>query len=123
MPFHRRGVEQSGAGVGSTPTRMEVVMGSSLGAQTAGESTVASVNELLDQFGGLDGIIQKLEDSGLGDQLSSWIGKGDNLPVSADQIKGALSGAGWTRSRTSWALTSMWLPASSPRCYRRRWTR
>jgi uncharacterized protein YidB (DUF937 family) len=53
-----------------------------------------SVNDLLDQFGGLDGITKKIRDSGLDDQLSSWIGKGDNLPVSADQIKGALSGSG-----------------------------
>lgn len=53
-----------------------------------------SVNGVLDQFGGLDGITKKLQDSGLDDQLSSWIGKGDNLPVSADQIKGALSTAG-----------------------------
>ena len=53
-----------------------------------------SVGGLLDQFGGLDGITKKLEDSGLDEQLSSWIGKGDNLPISADQIKGALSGGG-----------------------------
>jgi uncharacterized protein YidB (DUF937 family) len=53
-----------------------------------------SVNGVLEQFGGLDGITEKLQESGLDDQLSSWIGKGDNLPVSADQIKGALSKSG-----------------------------
>jgi uncharacterized protein YidB (DUF937 family) len=53
-----------------------------------------SVGGLFEQFGGLDGITQKLQESGLDDQLSSWIGKGDNLSISADQIKGALSGGG-----------------------------
>ncbi len=41
---------------------------------------------------GLDlaGITDKLKEGGLGDQLSSWLGDGDNEPVSADQITNAL---------------------------------
>jgi uncharacterized protein YidB (DUF937 family) len=53
-----------------------------------------NVNALLEQFGGVDGIMRKLQDSGLGDQLSSWIGKGDNAPISADQVKNALGADG-----------------------------
>ena len=49
-----------------------------------------NVSALLDQFGGIDGIMKKLQDSGLGDQVSSWIGKGENAAVSPDQIKNAL---------------------------------
>ena len=49
-----------------------------------------NVSALLDQFGGVDGIMKKLQDSGLGDQVSSWIGKGENAAVSPDQIKSAL---------------------------------
>jgi uncharacterized protein YidB (DUF937 family) len=39
------------------------------------------------QTGGLSGLAQTFKDKGLGDAISSWIGTGDNLPVSADQIK------------------------------------
>ena len=41
-------------------------------------------------LGGLGGIVGKLQQGGLGDQVSSWLGAGANLPVSADQLRGAL---------------------------------
>jgi uncharacterized protein YidB (DUF937 family) len=40
--------------------------------------------------GGLTGLTDKLKDAGLGDQVSSWLGMGQNLPISEDQIKAAL---------------------------------
>lgn len=52
-----------------------------------------NVNALLEQFGGIDGIMSKLQESGLGDHLNSWIGKGENQSVSPDQIKDALGKA------------------------------
>jgi uncharacterized protein YidB (DUF937 family) len=42
------------------------------------------------QEGGLSGLVSKLKSSGLGDQVNSWIGTGDNSPVSANQLKSAL---------------------------------
>ena len=41
---------------------------------------------------GLDigGIADKLKQGGLGDQVSSWLGDGENAPVSADDITNAL---------------------------------
>ena len=42
------------------------------------------------QSGGLAGLIQKFNEKGLGDLMSSWISTGKNLPISADQIKNAL---------------------------------
>ncbi len=46
----------------------------------------------LTEGNGLDlaGITDKLKEGGLGDQLSSWLGDGENAPVSADQITNAL---------------------------------
>jgi uncharacterized protein YidB (DUF937 family) len=41
--------------------------------------------------GGVNGILGQLQQAGLGDQVASWIGTGQNLPISADQIKSALS--------------------------------
>ena len=38
----------------------------------------------------LGGIADKLKQGGLGDQVDSWMGDGDNLPVSADQVKEAV---------------------------------
>jgi uncharacterized protein YidB (DUF937 family) len=41
--------------------------------------------------GGLSAIVAKLQQSGLGGQVSSWLGNGQNLPITADQLKQVLS--------------------------------
>lgn len=41
--------------------------------------------------GGLNGVLAQLQSAGLGDQVSSWLGNGSNLPISAEQIQAALS--------------------------------
>ncbi len=41
--------------------------------------------------GGLSSIVAKLQQSGLGAQVSSWLGNGENLPITADQLKQVLS--------------------------------
>src|SRR5450432_4459834 len=40
--------------------------------------------------GGLNAIVAKLQQAGLGDQVKSWIGTGANLPITADQVRQAL---------------------------------
>ena len=40
--------------------------------------------------GGLSGMLQSFHDKGLGGLMSSWIGIGQNLPISADQIQHVL---------------------------------
>ncbi len=47
------------------------------------------VIEMLSQQG-LSDLLQKLKDKGLGDIVSSWIGKGTNLPISGEQLQHAL---------------------------------
>lgn len=49
---------------------------------------------MLEQFGGLDGALDKLRESGLGEQVQSWIGSGANADVSPEQVQSALSGKG-----------------------------
>ena len=44
--------------------------------------------------GGLGGLIGALTQGGLGNVASSWVGTGQNLPVSADQLQSALGGGG-----------------------------
>jgi uncharacterized protein YidB (DUF937 family) len=45
-------------------------------------------------MGGLGGLAQKFQQAGMGNVIASWIGKGENMPISADQISSILgSGA------------------------------
>lgn len=42
------------------------------------------------QVGGISGLQQMFEQKGLGGVVASWIGSGQNLPISADQIQNVL---------------------------------
>lgn len=42
------------------------------------------------QYGDLNGLVTKLQQSGLGPQVQSWLGNGTNIPITADQLKAAL---------------------------------
>jgi uncharacterized protein YidB (DUF937 family) len=41
-------------------------------------------------LGSLGGLLQQLQQSGLGPQVASWLGNGKNMPVTADQLRAAL---------------------------------
>jgi uncharacterized protein YidB (DUF937 family) len=40
--------------------------------------------------GGLNAIVAKLQQSGFGDQVKSWLGNGQNLPITAEQLQQVL---------------------------------
>ena len=63
------------------------VMGK-LGGTEGGMAQIAL--DMFNQHGGLNGVLDKLKTSGLGDQVASWVGTGENQAVSADQITSAL---------------------------------
>jgi uncharacterized protein YidB (DUF937 family) len=42
-------------------------------------------------LGGLQGVVNQLQAAGLGRQVQSWLSGGSNLPITADQLKAALS--------------------------------
>ncbi len=42
------------------------------------------------ELGGLNGLVEKFNQAGLGDVVNSWIGKGENQPISADQLTNVL---------------------------------
>ena len=48
------------------------------------------VGALMNNSGGLSGILGKLQQSGLGDAAASWVGTGNNQAVSPDALGGAL---------------------------------
>jgi uncharacterized protein YidB (DUF937 family) len=41
-------------------------------------------------LGNLQGIVNQLQQGGLGPQVQSWLGSGANLPVTPDQLRAAL---------------------------------
>jgi uncharacterized protein YidB (DUF937 family) len=42
------------------------------------------------ETGGLGGLIQSFNQLGLGDIISSWVGAGDNAPITPDQVQKVL---------------------------------
>lgn len=71
---------------------LDMVMGAvtkqATGSQGDLLSSVASM--IGSSEGGLSGLVSSLANSGLKDQVASWVSTGANLPVSAEQIQSAL---------------------------------
>ena len=63
------------------------------GGQGGNSPLVGLVQALIQQHGGLNGLLQKFQQSGLAEQAASWVGTGTNLPVSPGQISAALGGS------------------------------
>lgn len=67
------------------------VLGGRMGNQGAGNSIIATVLQLLSNYpGGIAGLLQKFQNNGLGDIVASWIGTGQNLPISPTQLQAVL---------------------------------
>ncbi len=92
---------------------LDSILGSVLGGGAQGQSSgqAALINAVIQMVankaggavggagasgaaGGLGGLIGALTQGGLGNVASSWVGTGQNLPVSADQLQSALGGGG-----------------------------
>jgi uncharacterized protein YidB (DUF937 family) len=71
------------------------MIGNQLGQGNNKTDLIQAVIALLgnQQAGGLSGIISQFQQAGLSDIVSSWVGTGQNLPISADQIQQALGGS------------------------------
>jgi len=50
----------------------------------------AALNSLLAQNGGMQGLMNKFSQGGLGEIFSSWVGMGENKSISPDQINSLL---------------------------------
>lgn len=42
------------------------------------------------ELGGLPGLVAKFQQAGLGDVVASWVGKGENLPITSEQLSAVL---------------------------------
>ncbi len=66
-----------------------------LGGQAGQAASLMGVaSDLLDKVGGVQGLVQVLQQHGLGDQVQSWIGNGANQPVSGSALGQVLDKAG-----------------------------
>ena len=70
-----------GGGLGS-------VLGSALGGGGGGGAGAGAGS-----LGGLGGLVEQLSRAGLGDVAKSWVGTGQNLPISPDQLGQVLGGS------------------------------
>jgi uncharacterized protein YidB (DUF937 family) len=60
-------------------------------ASQTGRSPITAILEMLQtQPGGLAGVLEQFNSSGLGAAVSSWQSQGSNIPVSPPQVQGAL---------------------------------
>jgi uncharacterized protein YidB (DUF937 family) len=55
-----------------------------------GAGMVSVVNGVLEQHGGLQGVVNEFEQKGLGATVRSWVSTGPNQPISADDMQRAL---------------------------------
>lgn len=72
------------------------------GASGAGAGAMGGVlSQIVASQGGIGGLVQKFQQSGMGDHVQSWVGHGSNLPISAQQIESVFSNQqvqGWAQS-------------------------
>jgi uncharacterized protein YidB (DUF937 family) len=64
---------------------LENVLG--IGAQQSQGSMLQVALQLLQQNGGLPGIISKFEHGGMADHVESWVATGANMPISGAQLQ------------------------------------
>lgn len=75
---------------------LDSVMGALGGAGGNGSGNNAMLDAVMQLLsnqggnGGLAGLVKTFQEQGLGEHIASWIGTGQNLPVSAEQIRAAL---------------------------------
>lgn len=65
-------------------------VGGQFGLGDKGGDLMALVTQHLQGQGGLQGLISNLQEKGLGEQAASWVGTGENQPMSAEQAQNAL---------------------------------
>jgi uncharacterized protein YidB (DUF937 family) len=54
---------------------------------------VNAIGGFIQQQGGLENLINNFHQKGLGNVVSSWVGTGQNLPISADQLTRVMGNA------------------------------
>ncbi|ACA91031.1 MULTISPECIES: YidB family protein [Burkholderia cepacia complex] len=70
------------------------IVGGLIGGQAGGNSQSALITTALEfinnQPGGLNGLIEKFKAGGAGEIIGSWVGTGENQPISPDTLQNVL---------------------------------
>lgn len=76
---------------------LDELLGGVMGGMTGGTGGAQPQNplmqialQLLQQNGGIEGILGKFQQAGYADQAQSWISTGENRPISADDLQQVL---------------------------------
>jgi uncharacterized protein YidB (DUF937 family) len=56
-----------------------------------GKQAPTILSQVLQNSGGLQGIVNKLQQAGLDKQVASWLSDGKNMPVNKEQLRAALN--------------------------------
>lgn len=83
------GSQGSSAGGGGQGALLGIVLGM-LTNRGGGDAGAASGMGGAGGIGGLGDLLTKFQQAGLGDAAASWVGTGQNMPVSGAQVEGAL---------------------------------
>ena len=65
-------------------------MGGQKGDGEGSEGSLQALTKMLGANGGVQGLMAKMSSNGLGQQVQSWVGHGENKPVSGAQVSQAL---------------------------------
>jgi uncharacterized protein YidB (DUF937 family) len=72
------------------------VAGAAMGGGQQGGGNAAMVNAIAgmlgQQSGGIGGLVQAFTQNGMAEQAQSWVGTGENMPISPDQVQSVLGG-------------------------------
>jgi uncharacterized protein YidB (DUF937 family) len=76
-----------GAGAGSSQSSLGALL-NSLGSGNEAQSTnlLNVAMSMLQQNGGLMGVLDKFRQNGMAQHAESWVGTGDNMPITGDQL-------------------------------------
>jgi uncharacterized protein YidB (DUF937 family) len=108
--------------MGILDSLLNSVMGGNAGAAPGGSASAQQspmmmmALQLLQQNGGIQGLLAKFQQAGYADQVQSWISTGQNMPISADalakvlghgQLGTAAQGLGVDSSEAAGGLAAM----------------
>jgi uncharacterized protein YidB (DUF937 family) len=88
-------------------------------SENAGGGAAAQlISALMNQPGGLGGILAKFSQAGLGSVVQSWISRGENMPITGNQVQnalgsdllGKLAGSAGVNSNSAATMIAKFLP-------------
>ena len=76
--------------MGGAQNPLGALLGSLGGGQSQGANLLTAAMSLLQQNGGLNGVLDNFRQSGMAQHADSWVGTGANIGISGDQLQQVL---------------------------------